>query len=55
MLAHGAALNIFVHKKGKTWPLEFSSDKLAGLEITGVSDGLMVMTLGEDRSMEGVL
>ena len=55
LLAHGAAFNVFAHKVGKTWPPELSGNELASLEITRVSGSLMVMTLGKDRVMEGVL
>ena len=55
LLAYGAAFNVSVYEVGKTWPPEFSSNKLSGLEITRVSGSFMVMTLGEDRAMEGVL
>ena len=55
LLAYGAAFNVSVYEVGKTWPPEFSSDKLLGLEITRVSGSFMVMTLGKDRVMEGVI
>ena len=34
---------------------KLSSNKLVSLEITGVSGGFMVMAVGEDRVVEGVL
>ena len=39
----------------ETWPPEFSSDKLAGLEITWIAGSLMVVTVGKDGMTEGVL
>ena len=55
MLTCGTALDILVHKVCEAWPPELDSDKLVGLEITRVSSGLMVMAVGEDGSVEGVL
>ena len=40
---------------GKTRPPELSSDKLASLEITRVTGGLMVVTAGKDGVTERVL
>ena len=55
LLACSTAFNVFPHKLCKTWPPEFSGYKLASLQITGMTSGVMVMTLGEDRSTEGVV
>ena len=55
MLARGAAVNVFVHKLCETWPPEFGSNELTSLEITGVANGLMVMTAGKDGMTEGIL
>ena len=54
-LACGTALNIFAYELHKALPSEFSSNRLMSLEITRVTSGLMVMTVGKDQSTEGNL
>ena len=54
LLAHGTAFDIFSHKLCKAGPPEFRGDKLAGLEVTGVSSGLMVVAVGKDGAAERV-
>ena len=41
------------YKLYETWPPEFSSDELTGLEIAGVSSHFVVMAVGKDGMMEG--
>ena len=53
MLAYSIAFNILPYKLYKTRPSELGSDKLVGLEITGVTGGLMVMATDEYRTAEG--
>ena len=55
LLACSTALNILADKLCEAQPLELSSNKLADLEVTGVSSSLMVVAAGEDRAMEGIL
>ena len=55
LLAHGTALNIFLHEPCKAQPLELGGDKLTDLEITRVTGSLMVMAANKDRVAEGVL
>ena len=55
LLAHGAALDVFLHELCEAWPPEFGGDELAGFEITRVTSGLMVMTVGKDGATEGIL
>ena len=44
-----------MHKLYKTQPSELRGDKLMGFKVTWVASNLVVMTLGEDGSIEGVL
>ena len=55
LLACGTALNILSHKLCKTRPPEFHSNELISFEVTGVAGSLMVMAMGEDRVVEGVV
>ena len=55
MLAYSTAFNILPYKLHKTRPPELGSDKLVGLEITGVASSLVIMAVGEDGAMEGFL
>ena len=55
LLAHGAAFNILAHKVCKAQPPEFSSNELASLEVTEVSDSHVVMTVDENGVTEGIL
>ena len=43
-----------MHKLCKAQPPEFSSDKLASFEITGVTGSLVVMTVDKDGSAKGL-
>ena len=52
LLTCGTALDIFAHELDKTWPPEFRSDELASLEITGVTDSFIVMTMSKDGAVE---
>ena len=54
-MAHGTTLNIFLYKLHKTQPPEFSSNELAGFEITGVSSSFVVMAADKDGTAERVL
>ena len=53
MLTCGTAIDIFAHKLCEARSPEFSSDKLVGLGITGVTGSLMVMATDKDRAVEG--
>ena len=44
-----------MHKVREARPPEFSSDKLASLEVTGMAGGFMIVAAGKDGTMEGVL
>ena len=55
LLAHGTAFDIFAHKLRETWPPKFGGNELAGLEVTEVSSGLMVVAASEDGTIEGAL
>ena len=55
LLACGTAVDVFPHKLGKAWPLEFSSNELVSFKVTRMPGGLMVMAMDKDRAMEGVL
>ena len=55
LLACGTAFDIFSHELHKTWPSEFSSNKLVGFEITQVTSSLMVVATGEDGVAEGIV
>ena len=55
LLAHGTAFNIFAYELRETRPPELRGDELAGLEITGVAGGLVVVAAGEDGTTERVL
>ena len=55
LLAYGIAHNVFLHKLCKAWPLELSSNELASLEISQMTGSFMVMTVGEDDTVEGVV
>ena len=54
LLACGTAFNVLAHKLHETQPPEFSSDELTSLEIPRVASSFVVMTLGEDRTVEGI-
>ena len=55
LLACGTALNIFAHKMCETRPPKFGGDKLASLEIARVTCSLVVVTVGEDGAVKGLL
>ena len=55
LLACGTASNTFGHKLCKTGPPELRGDMLASFKVTRVACHLMVMAMGEDGMMEGVL
>ena len=55
LLTHGTAFNVFPHVLYETWPPEFGSNKLSGLEVSQVAGGLMIVATGKDRLMEGVI
>ena len=55
LLTHSATFNILLHKLDEAWPPELSGDELVGLEVPRVSGSFMVVTLGKDGAMEGVL
>ena len=55
LLARDTALDVFVHELHKTWPPELHSNELMGLEIPWVASGFVIMTVGKDRTVEGVL
>ena len=52
LLASGAVFDIPAHKLYEAWPPELSGNELMSLEITRVTDSLVVMTAGEDGTME---
>ena len=54
-MARGATFDIFAHKLCETGPPKFRGDELASFEITWVTSGLMVVAVGEDGTVEGVL
>ena len=55
LLARGTVFDILSHKLHEARPPEFSSDELAGFEISGVAGGLMIMAAGKDGTTEGIL
>ena len=55
MLAHGIAFDVLAHKLCKTGPSKFRDDELTSLKINRVAGSLMVVAVGEDGAMEGVL
>ena len=48
-------LDTLAYKLCKTWPSELRGDKLVDLEISRVISCFMVMAVGEDRTIEGIL
>ena len=54
LLACRTALDILAHKLHEAWPPELGGDELMGLKITGVAGGFVVVTMGEDGTVEGV-
>ena len=55
LLACSTALDVLAHKLCETRPPELRGDELAGLEVTRVTGGFMVVAAAEDGATEGVL
>ena len=55
LLTDSAALDIAPHILHEAWPPEFRSDELPCLQIPRVTCSFMVMAMGEDGVVEGIL
>ena len=55
LLASDITLDLLLHKLCKTRPSEFHSNELTSFKVTRVAGSLVVMAMGEDRAMEGVV
>ena len=55
LLACGTAFDVFAHKLRETRPPKFRADELAGLKVARVSGSLVIMAVGKNGAMEGVL
>ena len=55
LLAGGTAFNVFIHKLGETWPPKLRSNELVSLEIAGMTGGFMVVAVGKDGVVEGIV
>ena len=54
-LAHGTALDVFSHKLHNAQPPELGGNKLVGFNVPGMASGLIVMAMGEDGMVKGVI
>ena len=55
LLACSTVFNVFPHKLGEAQPPEFRGDQLMCFKVPRVLSGLMIMTMGQDGVMEGVI
>ena len=55
LLANCTTFNVFLDIGGRARPLELSSNKLAGFQVTRVADGFVIMAMLEDGVVKGFI